>query len=105
MNRFCFTHSHRGSSRAYRMILAKHALDRDLHEHIDHEHGDCGPCWRDTALALADAANGLLLRNAGIPEMDGNGVVTGAGITWLLEYIDDLLTVEALDRGERERGA
>jgi hypothetical protein len=98
MNRYCFTHSHRGSSRAYRLILARHSLDRDLHEHIDHEHGDCGPCWRDTALALADAANSLLLRNAGIPEMHGNGVVTSPGITWLLGWIDDLLECEQRDR-------
>jgi hypothetical protein len=101
MNRtFCTAHSHRGSSRAHRMILARHVLDDDLHQNIVDEHGDCARCWADTASALADAAGGLLLRCAGIPGMDAAGNVSGTSVDWLLGRIDTALQCEQADRGE-----
>jgi hypothetical protein len=104
MQRFCRTHSHRGSSRAHRLLLARHSLDTDAQRQVVDEHGDCGQCWQDTALALVDAANSLLLRYAGIPDMDGNGNVTGWSVDWLLELIDDHLVCEAADRRDLEQG-
>jgi hypothetical protein len=44
------------------------------------------------ALECLCAANGLLIRSAGIPHMDGgSGVVTGRSVDWLLRRIDSLL--------------
>jgi len=104
MNRYCTAHSHRGSSRAYRMILARHSLDRDAEQQVVDEHADCVKCLQSTALALSDAANSLLLRYAGIPNMDGHGNCTGPGVDWVLGLIDDLLACEELDRRELGRG-
>ena len=104
MNRnFCTAHSHRGSSRAHRLILARHALDDDLHRHIVDAHGDCAQCLRDTVEALSDCAHGLLIRSAGIPEMDDHGNVTGQSIDWLLGIIDSSLQAEELDRRDLEK--
>ena len=80
------------------MILARHSLDRHAERLVVDEHKDCPACWRDTALAAVDAAHGLLLRSAGIPEMDANDVVTGQSIDMLLERIHDALDAEELDR-------
>jgi hypothetical protein len=104
MDRFCIRHSHRGSSRAWRLVLARHCLDRDARQQVVDEIGDCAQCWADTALALTDAASGLLLRAAGIPDMDGHGNVTGPGVDWLLGLIDDFLVCEQADRRDLERG-
>jgi hypothetical protein len=101
---FCTAHSHRGSSRAYRGILACHTLDRDAQQQVDDEHGDCADCWRDTALAAVDAAASMLIRCWPIPEMQPNGLVTGQSIDWLLGIIDDLLDCESRDRRDLERG-
>lgn len=97
MQRFCRTHSHRGSSRAWRLVLACHSLDRDAHQRVLEEHKDCVDCWADTVEALADACHGLLLRGP-LPEMDSHGVVTGPSIDMLLERIDSALECERLDR-------
>jgi hypothetical protein len=105
MSRFCIRHSHRGSSRAYRMVLARHSLDRPAEQQVVDEHGDCAQCWEDTAVALADAAHGLLIRLGPLPEMDRHGIANGPTIDWLLGWIDDLLECEAADRRDLERGA
>jgi hypothetical protein len=104
MQRFCTTHSHRGSSRAYRLVLARHALDRDAHRQVVEEHGNCAQCLRDTVEALSDAAHALLIRSWPIPEMDNAGIVTGQSIEWLLGLIDDHLACEAADRRDLEGG-
>jgi hypothetical protein len=98
MNRFCRTHSDRGSSRAYRMILARHSYDDAAQQQVVDEHGDCADCWHDTALAAVDAAHSLLLRYAPLPGMDDSGVVTGSSVDLLLGRIDALLECERLDR-------
>jgi hypothetical protein len=98
MNRYCFRHSHRGSSRAYRAILARHSLDRVAQQQLADEHGDCVDCWRDTALAAVDAAASMLVRCWPLPEQDASGLVSGESIDWLLGIIDDLLGCEAADR-------
>jgi hypothetical protein len=103
MNRYCTAHSHRGGSRAYRMILAKHSLDRDAHRHVVDEHGDCPECWRDTCLAAVDAANNLLIRSAGaVPHMDAHGNCSGPTVDWLLGRIDTTLACEQADRRDLE---
>ncbi|HSS22899.1 MAG TPA: hypothetical protein VLL82_00450 [Mycobacterium sp.] len=99
MDRFCTAHTHRGSSRAWRLILARHSLDQDAHRHIVDEHGVCADCWRDTCLAAVDAAAALLVRSAGAPpHMDAHGNVTGPSVDWLLRRIDTLLACEQADR-------
>src|SRR5208283_2999496 len=96
---FCRTHSHRGSSRAWRLVTARHCLDRELHQHIIDEHRGCAACLTDTVEALSDACHGLLLR-AGLPEMDSAGVVSGPVIDQLFERIGSSLEAEELDRRE-----
>ncbi len=96
---FCRTHSHRGSSRAWRLVLACHSLDRDAQQRVLDEHQDCVGCLVDTVEALADACHAMLLRGP-LPEMDSAGVVTGPSIDMLLERIECSLEVEELDRGE-----
>lgn len=96
MNRFCIRHSHRGSSRAWRMLLATHSLDRELHRHVVDEHGDCAQCWKDTALAAVDAAATMI--GGPLPVMDANGLVTGETVSWLLTVIDGFLEAEQADR-------
>jgi hypothetical protein len=86
------------------MILAKHALDAGLHEHIDREHGGCVACWRDTALAAVESAASMLPRCWPLPELDGNGVATGQSIDWLYDIVDGFLEAEAADRRDLERG-
>jgi hypothetical protein len=49
-------------------------------------------------LAAADAANGLLIRSAGVPHMDAHRNVSGPTIDWLLRWIDSLLECEEADR-------
>ena len=95
---FCTAHSHRGSSRAYRLLLARHSLDNDAHQHVIDEHGGCAQCWQDTALAAVDVAHGLLIRSAGVPQMDAAGNVSGRSIDWLLDIIDSSLECEAAGR-------
>jgi hypothetical protein len=98
MNRYCIRHSHRGSSRAYRLIAARHALD-DAHQHIiEKEHAECAQCWRDTALALSDAAHAMLIRLGPLPEMDSAGNVFGPVMDELYERIESALECEELDR-------
>ena len=105
MNRnFCRAHTHRGSSRAWRLIAARHCLDGDLHRHIVAEHQDCVDCLADTVEALSDAYHGLLIRCGPLPSMDDHGVVTGPVVDMLLERIDDALEAEGLDRRELGRG-
>jgi hypothetical protein len=103
MNRFCVRHSHRGSSRAYRLILARHSLDRDAHRQVVDEHGDCADCLIDTVEALSDAAHSLLIRLGPLPEMDSAGNVSGPVIDELYERIESCLQAEELDR--RDLGA
>jgi hypothetical protein len=98
MNRFCETHSHRGSSRAYRAILARTCYDAEAGQQVADEAGDCADCWRDVALSAIDAAHSLLLRYAPLPEMASNGVITGSSVDTLLARIDAALDCEALDR-------
>jgi hypothetical protein len=98
MNRFCIRHSHRGSSRAHRMILARVVLDRELLQQIVDEHDGCAMCWHDTALAAVDAAQSMLIGSGPLPEMDGNGLVGGPSVDWLLRRIQSLLDCEELDR-------
>jgi hypothetical protein len=98
MNRFCVRHSHRGSSRAHRMLLARHSYDADSYRRVLDEHGDCPDCLRDTVKAAIDVAHSLLIRSWPIPEMDANDVVTGASIDWLLERLDMALQCEQADR-------
>ena len=102
MQRFCTAHTHRGSSRAWRLILARHSLDRDARRHVIEEHGDCAQCWQDTALALADTAHGLLIRLGPLPVMDSAGNVSGSVIDGLFERIDTALQCEQLDRRDLE---
>jgi hypothetical protein len=104
MDRFCTRHTHRGSSRAYRLVLARHSLDADAHQSVIDEHGDCPECWRATAVAAVDAVAGLLIKNWPLPEMQPSGVVTGPTVDWLLRTIDVCLEAEQLDRRDLERG-
>lgn len=104
MSRFCVRHSHRGSSRAYRLLLARHSIDRDAHQQVVEEHGECADCLRDTVEALSDAAHGLLIRLGPLPGMDAHGNADGPTIHYLLGLIDDFLACEAADRREPERG-
>jgi hypothetical protein len=105
MQRFCTAHTHRGSSRAWRLVLARHSHDRDAHRRVVDEHHDCPNCLRDTVNALSDAAHGLLLRSAGtVPHMDASGNCTGTSIDWLLDIIDSTLQAEQLDRRDLDRG-
>jgi hypothetical protein len=97
-SRFCRTHSHRGSSRAHRLILAKVILDRELLQQIIDEHDGCAMCFHDTALAAVDAAASLVTSNGPLPVMDSHGNVSGPITDWLLRRIDDLLECEQLDR-------
>jgi hypothetical protein len=97
MNRFCTRHSHRGSSRAGRLLLARHSYDSEAQQQVIDEHGDCADCWRDTALAAVDAAHSVLLRFAPLPEIDGDGLVIGETVELLLARIDGALQAEALD--------
>src|SRR5258708_34436455 len=77
MQRFCVRHTYRGSSRAHRLILARHSLDRDAHQLVVDEYDGCPQCWRDTCLAAVDAANSLLASSSGsLPELDGHGTAT-----------------------------
>jgi hypothetical protein len=100
----CHTHSSRGSSRAWRLIHASHALDRDTHQRIVDEIGDCESCWRDTALAGTEAASSMMVRCWGVPGMDGHGNVDGPGVDWLLDIIASSLECEEADRRDLERG-
>jgi hypothetical protein len=95
--RFC-THSHRGSSRAWRLVLARHVLNGELHQQIIDEHGDCADCLRDTLEAAVNAAATMLLRCWPVPGMDAGGLVSGDSVTWLLDIIDSSLRAEQLDR-------
>jgi len=45
-----------GTSRAWRMILAHHSLDRHAQQQVTDEHDGCADCWQDTAVAAVDAA-------------------------------------------------
>jgi hypothetical protein len=99
VNRFCTRRSHRGSSRAHRLILARHSLDDDARRHVIDEHDGCPDCWRDTCLATVDAAANLLIRSAGsLPEMDAHGNATGPTVDWLLRRLDSALECEQADR-------
>lgn len=102
MNRYCTAHTHRGSSRAHRLLLARHSHDADSYRRVLAEHGDCPHCLRDTAKAAIDVAASLLIRSWPLPEMDAHDVVTGQSIDWLLERIDSLLECEQADRRELE---
>src|SRR5258708_4899458 len=98
MDRFCIRHSHRGSSRAYRLILARHSLDGDAHRQVVDEHGDCGHCWRDTPLALAHAAHPLLIGCGRLPGMVSAGNVSGLVVDGLFERTESALACEDADR-------
>ena len=98
MRTFCTRHTYRGTSRAWRLVLAHHSLDRDARRHIVDEIDSCAQCWQDTALALADAAHVLLIRCGPLPEMDSRGVVTGPVIDGLYERIESALECEQRDR-------
>ena len=98
--RYCIRHTHRGTSRAWRMILAHHSLDRHAQQQVTDEHDGCADCWQDTAVAAVDAAGSLLISSGPLPEMDTSGVVTGPTVNWLLRVIDGCLRAEELDRRE-----
>jgi hypothetical protein len=100
-SRHCTAHTHRGTSRAHRLLLACHALDDDARHLVIAEHGECVDCWRDTCLALADAAHSLLIGSAGVPELDPAGNVGGPSVDRLLRRIDAALVCEQADRGRR----
>jgi len=87
-------------SRAWRMILAHHSLDRHAQQQVTDEHDGCADCWQDTAVAAVDAAGSLLISSGPLPEMDTSGVVTGPTVNWLLRVIDGCLRAEELDRRE-----
>ena len=89
-----------GTSRAWRMILAHHSLDRHAQQQVTDEHDGCADCWQDTAVAAVDAAGSLLISSGPLPEMDTSGVVTGPTVNWLLRVIDGCLRAEELDRRE-----
>jgi hypothetical protein len=103
MYRFCLRHSNRGSSRAYRMLLARHTFDRDALARVIDEHEDCADCWHDTALAAVDAAHNLLLGSFPVPDMDAHGNVTGPSVDLCLSRIDSLLECEQRDRRDLEK--
>jgi hypothetical protein len=86
------------------MILARHSYDRDSHQQMIDEHGDCAQCWQDTAVALADAAHCLLIRSGSLPEMDSAGNVSGPVIDELYERIQSALSAEELDRRDLKGG-
>jgi hypothetical protein len=86
-------------SRAWRMILAHHSLDRHAQQQVTDEHDGCADCWQDTAVAAVDAAGSLLISSA-LPDMDTSGVVTGPTVNWLLRVIDGCLRAEERDRRE-----
>lgn len=96
-SRYCTAHPHRGSSRAWRLVLACHSLDRQAGQLVIDEHRDCPACLEATVEALADCAHSLMIRSWGIPFMDSAGNCTGQGIDWLLGLIDDHLECEAAD--------
>jgi hypothetical protein len=97
MNRTAHRHGH-GGSRALRLLLARHTLNRaDLQQAVA-EHGDCADCWRETALAAVDDAKSLLLSLGPLPEMDSSGLATGPTADWLLRRLAVTLDAEA-DRG------
>jgi hypothetical protein len=98
MNRFCLRHTHRGSSRAWRLILARHSYDRELQQRVIDEHGECEACWHDTALAAVDAAANMLLMSHPVPGMDANGNVTGPSVGLCLARIYGHLEAEEADR-------
>jgi hypothetical protein len=102
--RNCLRHSRKASSRGWRLVLARQCLDRDAEQLIIDEHQDCPACLAATVEALADAAHSLMIRSWGVPNMDEYGTVTGQGITWLYDLIDDHLACESRDRGDLERG-
>jgi hypothetical protein len=104
MDRFCHTHSSRGSSRAWRLVLARHSYDGAAQQQVADEIGNCETCWHDTALAAVDIAHNLLLGTYPVPEMQPNGVVTGPSVDLCLARIDGLLEAEELDRRDLERG-
>ena len=89
-----------GASRAWRMILAHHRLDRHAQQQVTDQHDGCADCWPDTAVAAVDAAGSLLISSGPLPEMDTSGVVTGPTVNWLLRVIDGCLRAEELDRRE-----
>jgi hypothetical protein len=98
MSRYCLRHSYRGSSRAWRIVLARHSIDRQAQQLIIDEHKDCPHCLTDTVEALADAAHSLLIRSGPIPEMDNAGNATGPTVDWILQRVDDHLACEQADR-------
>jgi hypothetical protein len=102
-NRYCTRHSHRGSSRAWRLLLSTHSYERDAQQQVIAEHGDCAQCWRDTALSAIDNAHSLLLHFAPIPDIDDDGLVVGETVNLLLARISGSLAAEQLDR--RDLGA
>ena len=100
MQRFCRTHTARGSSRAWRLLAARHSLDRHAEQLVVDEIGDCAQCWQDTALAAIDAADSLLIRCGPLPEMDSAGNTSGPVMDELFERIGASLSAEELDRRE-----
>ncbi len=120
--RYCERHTHRGSSRAWRMILAAHCYDRDAQQHVIDEIGDCADCWRDAALGAVSAADILLITAEPTPEPDlpprpqvftavktsgllhPSGLVEGPSVNWLIGVIDSCLYAEELDRQDLQRG-
>ena len=46
-----------GVVRAWRLLAARHSLDRHAEQMVLDERGDCPQCLRDTALAAIDAAD------------------------------------------------
>lgn len=96
--RYCVHHDHRASSRAWRLILARHSYDGDAQSQVIAEVADCVGCWKAVALAAVDACHSLLIRGFPVPEMDNAGNCTGQSIDWVLARIDDHLGCEAADR-------
>lgn len=99
MSRYCLRHGNRASSRAYRIIAARHSIDRQAQQRVIDEHEDCPHCLAATVEALADAAHSLLIRSGSLPEMDSAGNCSGPTIDWLYQRVDDHLACEAADRG------
>jgi hypothetical protein len=85
------------------MILARVVLDHDLLQQIIDEHQGCALCFHDTAAAATAVAASLLVGSGPLPTMDGNGLVSGPTVDWLLRRIESLLEAEEVDRRDLRR--